>query len=83
MCNGYIFYPFTCRFTCLLICVDYSDSEQLNYRRVLCLPVIAKIMVWVGHVKFGRLFNVILLNLENIPSKCLLQKANVSLNLVS
>ena len=40
-------------------------------------------MVWVGQVKFGRLFNGILLNIENGPSKCLLQEANVSINLVS
>ena len=38
-------------------------------------------MVWVGQVKFGRLFNGILLNTENSPSKCLLQEANVSINL--
>ena len=35
-------------------------------------------MVWVGQVKVGRLFNGILLNIENSPSKCLLQEANVS-----
>ena len=40
-------------------------------------------MVCVGQVKFGRLFNGILLNFENIPSKGLLQEANVYLNLVS
>ena len=66
---------------CSFICVDYLDSEQLNCRCVL--PVIGKFMVWVGQVKFGRLFNGILLNIENSPSKCLLQEANVSLNLVS
>ena len=40
-------------------------------------------MVWVGRVKVGRLSNVILLNIDNIPSKCLLQREIVSLNLVS
>ncbi len=40
-------------------------------------------MVWVDQVKVGRLPKGILLNIENSPSKCLLQEANVSLNLVS
>ena len=66
---------------CSFICVGYLDSEQLNCKFVL--PVIGKFMVWVGQVKLGRLFNGILLNIENSPSKCLLQEANVSLNLVS
>ena len=66
---------------CSLICVDYLDSEQLNCRYVL--SVIGKCMVCVDQVKVGRLSNWILLNIENSPSKCLLQEANVSLNLVS
>ena len=40
-------------------------------------------MVWVGQVKVGRLSNGILLNIDNIPSKCLPQREIVSLNLVS
>ena len=44
---------------------------------VCIIPVIGKCMVWVGQVKFGRLFSWILLNIENSPSKCLLQEANV------
>ena len=40
-------------------------------------------MVWVGQVKVGRLSNGILLNIDNIPSKCLHQREIVSLNLVS
>ena len=35
-------------------------------------------MVCVDQVKVGRLSNWILLNIENSPSKCLLQEANVS-----
>ena len=79
--TGRYFTLFTCRVTCSLICVDYLDSEQLNCRCVL--PVIGKFMFRVGQVKFGRLFNGILPNFRNIPSKRLLQEANVSLNLVS
>ena len=79
--TGRYFTLFTCRFTCSLICVDYLDSEQLNCRCVL--SVIGKCMFWVGQVKFGTLFNGILPNFGNIPSKCVLQQANVSLNLVS
>ena len=47
------------------------------------LPIIGKFMFRVGQVKFGRLFNGILPNFRNIPSKRLLQEANVSVNLVS
>ena len=36
-------------------------------------------MVWVGQVKVGRLSNGILLNIDNIPSKCLPQREIVSL----
>ena len=65
----------------MLICVGYLDSEQLNCMCVL--SVIGRSMVWVDQVKVGRLSKGILLNIENSPSKCLLQEANVSLNLVS
>ena len=79
MCNGYMFYPFHLRIH-VFVNLDYLDSEQLNCRCLL--PVIGKCMFWVGQIKFGRLFNGILPNFGNIPSKCRLQEANVSLNLV-
>ena len=40
-------------------------------------------MVRVGQVKVGKLSDGILLNIENVPSKYLLQEAIVSPNLVS
>ena len=33
-------------------------------------------MVWVGQVKVGRLSNGILLNIDNIPSKCPVPERN-------
>ena len=81
MCNGYIFDPFHLQIGVFVVRVGYLDSEQLNCRCVL--SVIGKCMVWVGQVKVGRLSNGILLNIDNIPSKCLLQREIVSLNLVS
>ena len=40
-------------------------------------------MVWVGQVKVGKLSDGILHNIENVPSKYMLQEAIVSPNLVS
>ena len=81
MCNGWLFLPFSLgdwrfRRSCRLL-----RPEQLHCRCVL--SVIVKCMVWVGQVKVRRLSNGILLNIHNIPSKCLLQREIVSINLVS
>ena len=79
--TGRYFTLFTCTVAFSLICVGCLDSEQLNCRCVV--SVIGKLMVWVGQVKVGKLSDGILHNIENVPSKYLLQEAIVSPNLVS
>ena len=79
--SSHIIDPFHLQIGVFVVRVGYLVSEQQNCRCVL--SVIGKCMVWVGQVKVGRLSNGILLNIDNIPSKCLHQREIVSLNLVS
>ena len=74
MCNGRLFFlPFSLadshvRRLCWLLGLRATKLQVCN----TCHWIMY--MVWFGQVKVGRLSNMILVIIENSPSKCLLQE---------